>query len=92
MGSAFPLRSLRSLAANQVHFGGLIRAREISALAERPVCRYRSSMSSVANIETAIQRLSPAEVAELASWLEEYQQMISASAEMFALYDREESD
>jgi hypothetical protein len=49
-------------------------------------------MSSVAEIESAIQQLSPAEVAELVSWLEEYQQMISASAEMFSLYDREESD
>ena len=49
-------------------------------------------MSSVAEIESAIERLSAAEVAELASWLEEYQQMINASAEMFALYDREESE
>jgi hypothetical protein len=47
-------------------------------------------MSSVAEIESAIERLSPAEVAEVAAWLEEYQQMINASAEMFSMYDREE--
>ena len=47
-------------------------------------------MSSVAEIESAIERLSPAEVAELAAWLEEYQQIINASAEIFTLYDKEE--
>jgi len=41
-------------------------------------------------IESAIQRLRPSEVAELAGWLTEYQQMIQASAEVFAMYDREE--
>ena len=49
-------------------------------------------MSSVAEIESAIGRLSSAEVAELAAWLEEYQQMINASAEIFSLYDKEESE
>lgn len=48
-------------------------------------------MSSVAEIESAIERLSPAEVAEVAAWLEEYRQMINASAEIFSMYDREES-
>jgi hypothetical protein len=47
-------------------------------------------MSSVAEIESAIERLAPAEVAELAAWLEEYQQTVNASAEMFAMYDKEE--
>jgi hypothetical protein len=47
-------------------------------------------MSSVAEIESAIERLSPAEVNQVAAWLEEYQQMINASAAMFTLYDREE--
>lgn len=49
-------------------------------------------MSSVAEIESAIERLSPAEVNQVAAWLEEYQQMINASAAMFTLYDREERD
>jgi hypothetical protein len=47
-------------------------------------------MSSVAEIESAIERLSPAEVAELAAWFDEYQRMINASAEIFSMYDREE--
>ena len=42
-------------------------------------------MSAVAEIESAIERLSPAEVTQLAAWLEEYQQMINASAEIFAM-------
>ena len=48
-------------------------------------------MSTVAEIESAIERLQPLEVAQLAPWLEEYQQMIRASAEIFATYDREEA-
>ena len=47
-------------------------------------------MSTVAEIESAIERLQPSEVAELAAWLNEYQQMIQASGEIFAMYDREE--
>jgi hypothetical protein len=49
-----------------------------------------SRMSTVVEIEAAIERLTPSEVAELAGWLNEYQQMIQASAEVFAMYDREE--
>ena len=48
-------------------------------------------MSTVAEIEAAIERLPPAEVAAVAAWLNEYQQMIQASAEVFAMYDREEA-
>lgn len=44
----------------------------------------------MAEIESAIERLSAREVAELAAWFEEYQQMINASAEIFSMYDREE--
>ena len=47
-------------------------------------------MSTVVEIESAIELLTPSEVAELAGWLNEYQQMIQASAEVFAMYDREE--
>jgi hypothetical protein len=47
-------------------------------------------MTAVAEIQSAIEKLSPAEVKELAAWLDEYQQMINASAEMFSLYDKEE--
>ncbi|HEX3717687.1 MAG TPA: hypothetical protein VH595_06940 [Verrucomicrobiae bacterium] len=37
-----------------------------------------------------MKKLSPAEVKELAAWLDEYQQMVNASAEIFSLYDHEE--
>ena len=47
-------------------------------------------MSSVVEIEGAIERLSKAELSELARWFEEYQQMVFASSEIFAMYDREE--
>ena len=47
-------------------------------------------MTAVAEIESAIQQLSAEQLKELAVWFEEYQQMISASAEMFRLYDQEE--
>ena len=47
-------------------------------------------MNSVAEIESAIEKLSPPQVAELAAWLEEYQQMVNASAEIFTMYDKEE--
>jgi hypothetical protein len=49
-----------------------------------------AGMRAVAEIESAIERLSPAEVKELAAWLEEYQQMINASAEIFQIYEQEE--
>ena len=48
-------------------------------------------MSTVAEIESAIERLQPSDVAKLAAWLQEYQQMIHASAEMFSMYEREEA-
>ena len=47
-------------------------------------------MTAIAEIESAIERLSPAEVKELAAWLDEYQQMVAASAEIFSMYDQEE--
>lgn len=48
-------------------------------------------MSTVAEIESAIERLQPSEVTQLTAWLNEYQQMIHASAEVFSMYDREEA-
>ena len=52
--------------------------------------KYIDDMTAIAEIESAIERLSPAEVKELAAWFEEYQQMVNASAEIFSLYDQEE--
>ena len=54
------------------------------------VIGYGACMTAVAEIESAIEKLSPAEVKELAAWLDEYQQMVNASAEIFSLYDLEE--
>lgn len=47
-------------------------------------------MSTVAEIESAIERLSQPQLSELAAWFEEYQQMVNASSQVFAMYDREE--
>jgi hypothetical protein len=47
-------------------------------------------VSTVAEIESAIERLPHAELTELLGWLEEYQAMIGASTALFAMYDEEE--
>ncbi len=47
-------------------------------------------MTTVAEIESAIERLPITQVRELAAWLEEYQATINASAEVFAMLDAEE--
>jgi len=47
-------------------------------------------MTAVAEIESAIERLTPAELKELTAWLEEHQQMVNASAEIFTMYEQEE--
>lgn len=47
-------------------------------------------MSTVTEIETAIESLPLPQADELAAWLEEYQHLIHAAAEVSAVYDREE--
>ena len=47
---------------------------------------------SVAEIESAIERLPMEQVREVAAWLEEYQATINASAEIFAMLDAEEGE
>jgi hypothetical protein len=47
-------------------------------------------MSTVAEIEAAIEKLPPAEFSELLAWIEEYQAMVGASQALFAMYDEEE--
>ena len=46
-------------------------------------------MSTVAEIEAAIEKLPPAEFGELLAWIEEYQAMVGASQALFAMYDEE---
>ena len=52
---------------------------------------YYSEVSTVAEIEEAIQKLPVEDVAKLAAWLDDYQHMINASAEIFSMYDKEEA-
>ena len=59
-------------------------------IAQARTMDYHPYMTAVSEIESAIEKLSPAEVKELAAWLDEYQQMVNASAEIFSLYDQEE--
>ena len=47
-------------------------------------------MSTVAEIEAAIEKLPSAEFGELLAWLEEYRAMVGASESLFAMYDEEE--
>lgn len=47
-------------------------------------------MSTVAEIEAAIERLPIEQMREIAAWLDEYQATVSASAEVFTMLDAEE--
>jgi hypothetical protein len=47
-------------------------------------------MSTVLEIEKAIEGLSPDERRQLFAWMEEQQAMLAATASTFALYDEEE--
>jgi hypothetical protein len=47
-------------------------------------------MSTVAEIEAAIEKLPPADFSVLLAWIEEYQAMVGASQALFAIYDDEE--
>ena len=48
-------------------------------------------MSTVPEIETAIAKLPPAKVEELAAWLDEFRQTLHASAAVFTLMEEEET-
>lgn len=47
-------------------------------------------MSTVAEIEEAIQKLPEQELRKLILWFEDYQAAIGASESLFAMYDAEE--
>jgi hypothetical protein len=47
-------------------------------------------MTTIAEIEDAIEDLPAPQVTELAQWLEDYRMMLSASADVFAMLDAEE--
>ncbi len=48
-------------------------------------------MSTVTEIEAAIEQLPPADYRELLAWIEEHQVMVAASEALFAVYDEEEA-
>jgi hypothetical protein len=47
-------------------------------------------MSTVQEIKTAIEKLSPQELRELMAWFDERQASLNASDALFKVYDREE--
>jgi hypothetical protein len=47
-------------------------------------------MSTVPEIEAAIQKLPPVELNDLLAWIDEYKAMVGASDVLFAAYDEEE--
>jgi len=47
-------------------------------------------MSTVAEIEAAIEKLQPEEYRKLLAWIEEHQAMAGASEALFEMYDDEE--
>ena len=53
---------------------------------------YSFIMTTVAEIEHAIERLPASEVSEIAEWVAEYQLMLSASGDIFSMLDAEEGE
>lgn len=49
-------------------------------------------MNTLAEIEAAIERLTPVEFAELVAWFEDFQRLINSSEAIFAMYEKEETD
>jgi hypothetical protein len=60
------------------------------ALAKRAKTRSLRAMSTVQEIETAIEKLTPEQQRELAAWYEERLALINASDALFQVYDSEE--
>lgn len=61
---------------------------KIANFRESPII---AAMSTVAEIEAAIEKLSPQEQRELAAWYEERQALLNGADALFQVYDREES-
>lgn len=60
---------------------------EVANRAEFP---HVSHMSTVTEIETAVEKLTPQELREFAAWFEERQALLNSSEALFRLYDEEE--
>jgi hypothetical protein len=48
-------------------------------------------MSTVTEIEAAIEKLTPEQAREVAAWLDERQQLTNSSEAVFQMYDEEEA-
>jgi hypothetical protein len=95
-GSAVKEGTRRKVGRGAAGFEGHARKRhpgaEVQAeLATRTKSRHFGSMSTVAEIEFAIEKLPPAEFSALLAWIKEYQAMFGASQTLFAMYDEEEA-
>ncbi len=55
-------------------------------------CVIVACMSTVAEIETAVEKLTPQELREFAAWFEERQALLNSSESLFRLYDEEEKE
>ena len=60
-------------------------------LEQKALIRYIKGMTTVAEIETAVELLPRESLDELAAWLVEYHASLNASAEIFHQYDTEET-
>jgi hypothetical protein len=49
-------------------------------------------MSTVAEIESAVEKLTPEELRQFMAWLEERQALLHASTALFGMYDAEEKE
>ncbi len=49
-------------------------------------------MSTIAEIESAIERLPTEQMLEIAAWLDDYRAMVQASEQLFARLDAEDGD
>jgi len=49
-------------------------------------------MSTVAEIESAIEKLTPEQLREFAAWFEERQALLHSSNALFSMYDAEEKE
>ena len=49
-------------------------------------------MSTVAEIESAVEKLTPEQLREFAAWFEERQALLQSSAALFGMYDAEEKE
>ena len=62
----------------------------VGAIANGGKYRNVPRMSTVTEIETAVEKLAPQELREFVAWFEERQALLNASEALFRMYDEEE--